>query len=103
MSKENKCEFCAPEIKFLRHIIGKDGRKVDLNKVKKVKNYPKLENISQLREFLGLASYYRKFIKDFSKKVKPITKLLKGTKREVKKSKWKKKRQKGIKDSEFLE
>src|SRR3954451_20580179 len=87
MSKENKCEFCAPEIKFLGHIIGKDGRKVDLDKVEKVKNYPRPENISQLREFLGLASYYRKCIKNFSKKVKPMTKLLEGTKREAKKSK----------------
>src|SRR4051794_31385686 len=47
MSKESKCEFCALEIKFLEHIIGKDGRKVDLNKVKKVKNYSRPENISQ--------------------------------------------------------
>ena len=103
MSKESKCEFCAPEIKFLGHIIGKDGRKVDPNKVEKVKNYPRPENISQLRGFLGLASYYRKFVKDFSKKVKPMTKLLEGTKRGAKKSKWEKEKQKGIKDIEFLE
>src|SRR4051812_23889163 len=103
MSKESKCEFCALEIKFLGHIIGKNGRKVDLNKVEKVKNYSRPENISQLREFLGLTSYYRKFIKDFSKKVKPMTKLLEGTKREAKKGKWEKEVQKGIKDSEFLE
>src|SRR5438874_2408890 len=103
MSKESKCEFRAPEIKFLGHIIGKDGRKVDPDKVEKVKNYPRPENISQLREFLGLASYYRKFVKDFSKKVKPMTKLLEGTKRGTKKSKWEKEKQKGIKDIEFLE
>src|SRR5438067_9897345 len=83
MSKESKCEFCAAEIKFLGHIIGRDGRKVDPDKVEKVKNYSKPENISQLREFLGLTSYYRKFIKDFSKKAKPLTKLLKGTKKEA--------------------
>src|SRR5256884_523341 len=103
MSKENKCEFCAPEIKFLGHIIGKDGKKVDLDKDEKVRNYLRPENISQLREFLGLASYYRKFIKDFSKKIKPMTKLLEGMKRGAKKSKWKKEKQKGIKDIEFLE
>ena len=103
MSKENKCEFCAPEIKFLGHIIGKDGKKVDPDKVEKVRNYPRPENISQLRGFLGLASYYRKFIKDFSKKVKPMTKLLEGTKREAKKGKWEKEMQKGIRDNEFLE
>ncbi len=103
MSKESKCEFCAPEIKFLGHIIGKDGRKVDPDKVEKVKNYPRPENISQLRGFLGLASYYRKFVKDFSKKVKPMTKLLEGMKRGAKKSKWEKEKRKGIKDIEFLE
>ena len=81
MSKESKCEFCASEIKFLGHIVGKDGRKVDPDKIEKVKEYPRPENISQLREFLELASYYRKFIKDFSKKAKPLSKLLEGTKR----------------------
>src|SRR5436305_11821341 len=102
MSKENKCEFCALEIKFLGHIIGKDGRKVDLNKVEKVKNYPRPENISQLREFLGLASYYRKFIKDFSKKVKPMTKLLEGMKkRGKKKSNGKRKSKKELKIVNF--
>src|SRR5256885_714638 len=103
MLKENKCEFCAPEIKFLGHIIGRDGRKVDLDKVEKVKNYPRPENISQLRGFLGLASYYRKFIKDFSKKAKPLTKLLEGTKREAKKAKWKKEMLKKIEDSGFMD
>src|SRR2546423_10244969 len=57
MSKESKCEFCASEIKFLGHIIGKDGRKVDPDKVEKVNNYSRPENISQLRGFLGLALY----------------------------------------------
>src|SRR5438046_10561311 len=85
MSKESKCEFCAAEIKFLGHIIGRDGRKVDPDKVEKVKNYPRPENISQLRGFLGLASYYRKFIKDFYKNAKPLTTLAEATKRDTKK------------------
>src|SRR2546430_10609661 len=103
MSKESKCEFCAPEIKFLGHIIGRDGRKVDPDKVEKVKNYPRPENISQLRGFLGLASYYRKFIKDFSMMAKPLTKLLKGTTREARKAKWKKEMLKKIEDSGFMD
>src|SRR2546421_2460059 len=101
MSKESKCEFCAPEIKFLGHIIGKDGRKVDPDKVEKVKNYPRPENISQLRGFLGLASYYRKFVKDFSKKVKPMTKLLEGMKRGAKRANGKKKNEKELKILNF--
>src|SRR5438045_3241363 len=103
MSKESKCEFCAAEIKFLGHIIGRDGRKVDPDKVKKVKNYSRPENISQLRGFLGLVSYYRKFIKDFSKKAKPLTKLLEGTKREAKKAKWEKEMLKKMEDSGFID
>src|SRR5438270_1114249 len=103
MSKESKCEFCAAEIKFLGHIIGRNGRKVDPDKDEKVKKYPRPENISQLRGFLGLASYYRKFIKDFSKKAKPLTKLLEGTKREAKKAKWKKEMLKKIEDSGFID
>src|SRR5436305_3951054 len=103
MSKESKCEFCEPEIKFLGNIIRKNGRKVDTDKVEKVKNYPRPENISQLRGFLGLASYYRKFVKDFSKKIKTMTKLLEGMKRGARKSKWEKEKRKGIKDIEFLE
>ena len=103
MSKESKCEFCASEIKFLGHIVGKDGRKVDPDKIEKVKEYPRPENISQLRGFLGLASYYRKFIKDFSKKAKPLSKLLEGTKRGTKKSKWLKEKIKGLTDKQFIE
>jgi hypothetical protein len=101
--KESKCEFCAEEIKFLGHIIGKDGRKVDPDKVEKVKNYPRPKNISQLRGFLGLTSYYRKFIKDFSQKVKPMTELLEGTKRGRKKGKMEKERIREISDKEFIE
>src|SRR5438045_7877036 len=103
MSKKSKCEFCAAEIKFLGHIVGRDGKKVDPDKVEKVKKYPRPENISQLRGFLGLASYYRKFIKDFSKKAKPLTKLLEGTKREAKKAKWEKEKLKKIEENELID
>jgi hypothetical protein len=101
-SKEGKCEFCAEEIKFLGHVIGKEGRKVDPDKIEKVKNYPRPENISQLRGFLGLASYYRKFIRDFSEKAKPLTELLEGTRRGKKKGKMEKERIKEIKNEEFI-
>ena len=84
MSKESKCEFCALEIKFLGHIIGKDGRKVDPDKVEKVKNYPRPENILQLREFLGLASYYRKFVR-LLKKSKANDKTVRRNKKKGKK------------------
>jgi RNase H-like domain found in reverse transcriptase/Reverse transcriptase (RNA-dependent DNA polymerase) len=76
----DKCKFCFNEIKFLGHIVGKDGIKTDLAKIEKVKNYPRPMNITQLRGFLGLAKYYRKFIKDFAKIAKPLNDLTKGFK-----------------------
>jgi hypothetical protein len=74
----DKCKFGFEEIKFLGHIIGKNGIKTDPAKIEKVKNYPKPVNLTQLRGFLGLAKYYRKFIKDFAKIAKPLNDLTKG-------------------------
>ena len=75
-----KCHFGFKEIKFLGHIIGKDGIKTDPAKIEKVKNYSRPVNLTQLRGFLGLAKYYRKFIKDFAKIAKPLNDLTKGMK-----------------------
>jgi hypothetical protein len=74
----DKCKFCFNEIEFLGYIIGKDGIKTDEKKVEKIKNYPKPTTITELKGFLGLASYYRRFIKDFSKIAKPLNDLMKG-------------------------
>lgn len=75
-----KCKFCFKEIKFLGHIVGEDGIRTDPAKIEKVKTYPRPQNLTQLRGFLGLAKYYRKFIKDFAKIAKPLNDLTKGFK-----------------------
>ena len=75
--KLKKCHFCFLSIEYLRHIIGRDGVQVDPKKIEKVKNFPRPLNISQLRSFLGLASYYRRFIINFSKIARPLNDLLK--------------------------
>src|ERR1043166_5761634 len=74
----DKCKFCFNEIEFLGYIIEKDGIKTDEKKIKKIKNYPRPTTITELKGFLGLASYYRRFIKDFSKITKPLNDLMKG-------------------------
>lgn len=75
LSKE-KCHFCKDEIEFLGYVVGKDGIKTDEKKIEKVRNFPRPKDITQLRGFLGLSGYYRRFVKDYSKWCKPLTTLL---------------------------
>ncbi|GKA85725.1 putative reverse transcriptase domain-containing protein [Tanacetum coccineum] len=74
-SKLSKCEFWLQEIKFLWHVVNNNGIHVDPNKIKSVKNWKTLESPIKIRSFLGLAGYYQRFIKNFSKIAKPPTLL----------------------------
>jgi hypothetical protein len=75
-AKFSKCEFWLTEVAFLGHVISVGGVSVDQSKVKDVLNWMPPTNASEIRCFLGLAGYYHRFIQDFSKIVKPMTKLL---------------------------
>jgi hypothetical protein len=75
-AKFNKCEFWLTEVVLLGHVISAGGVSVDLGKVKDVLNWMPPTTISEIQSFLGLPGYYRRFIKDFSKIAKPVTKLL---------------------------
>jgi hypothetical protein len=76
-AKFSKCAFWLEEIQFLGHVLSANGIAVNPSKVKDILEWKPPTTIHQVRSFLGLASYYRKFILDFSKIVKPITSLLK--------------------------
>lgn len=76
-AKLSKCEFNKSEVKYLGHIIGADGVKVDPDKVTAVTEWPEPSNVGEVRSFVGLASYYRKFIKDFSMIARPLHDLTK--------------------------
>ncbi|WVZ80143.1 hypothetical protein U9M48_027642 [Paspalum notatum var. saurae] len=76
-AKFNKCAFWLREVSFLGHILSEKGVAVDPSKVEDVLNWKQLETITEIRIFLGLAGYYRRFIKDFSKTAKPMTSLTK--------------------------
>src|SRR5436305_12104708 len=69
--------FLLPKHPFLRHVVGREGIRPDPEKIEKIKHFPVPTNLTQLRSALGLFSYYRKFIKDFSKIAKPMLTLLK--------------------------
>jgi hypothetical protein len=75
--KPKKCKFGVREVQFLGHIVGADGIRMDPEKVRAIKEYPRPHNVGEVRKFLGLSSYHRKFILNFAKKAFPITQLLK--------------------------
>jgi len=75
--KPSKCRLVAKEIQFLGHILTSDGVKSDPSKVAAIKSYPIPMDVVELRRFLGLIGYYRKFIKGFALIAKPLHALLK--------------------------
>jgi len=64
------------EVVSLGHVVTKEEIKVDPQKVKAITEWPRPTNVTEIRSFLGLAGYYRRFIKDFSKIASPLTNLL---------------------------
>lgn len=77
----DKCEFLRKEVTYLGHVITEAGIIPDPEKLKAVESFPSPQRIKDIQSFIGLAGYYRRFIKDFSKIAKPLTKLTKkGTK-----------------------
>ncbi|KAK1610111.1 hypothetical protein QYE76_033784, partial [Lolium multiflorum] len=75
-AKFSKCEFWLDQVEFLGHVISKDGIAVNPSKVAAVLEWEAPKTVKEIRGFLGMAGYYRRFIEGFSKIAGPMTKLL---------------------------
>jgi hypothetical protein len=72
-----KCTFCTDRVSFLGYVVTPQGIEVDHAKVEAIHDWPIPKNLSQVRSFLGLAGFYRRFVKDFSTIAAPLNELTK--------------------------
>ena len=82
-AKFSKCDFWIRTVQFLGHIVNSQGIHVDPAKIEAVKDWASPTNPTEIRQFLGLAGYYRRFIEGFSKISKPLTELTQKNKKFV--------------------
>lgn len=74
----DKCKFFQNSVRYLGHIVSSDGVKTDPEKAEALKTWPRPQNLKELQSFLGFTGYYRRFVEDYSKIVKPLTDLTTG-------------------------
>ena len=74
-AKFKKCEFWLDRMVFLGHVVSSKGISVDPSKIEAVVNWSRPTNVGEIRSFLGLAGYYRRFVEGFSKIASPLTQL----------------------------
>ena len=77
--KLNKCDVCVEQVKFLGHIVSAEGVQTDPEKTEKVAQWPQPSSKREVQQFLGLANYYRGFVKDFASISKPLHRLTEKT------------------------
>ena len=92
--KPEKCVWKVREVGFLGVIIGKDGVRMEKKKVQGVIEWPVLKSVKEVQNFLGLANYYRQFVKDFAIIAKPLHE----TTRKGKKWEWGEKQQRAFEE-----
>lgn len=73
-----KCKFFQTSVRYLGHIVSREGVETDPEKVESLKTWPRPQTLKELQSFLGFTGYYRRFVRDYSKIVKPLTSLTAG-------------------------
>ena len=75
--KREKCAFAQERIKFLGHVVERGHIRMDLGKVRAIQEWKAPSGVRELRSFLGLANYYRRFVEGYSRRATPLTDMLK--------------------------
>ena len=76
--KPSKCELFKSSVTYLGHVVSKEGIHTDPEKLSAVRDWPNPNNVKELRQFLGFAGYYRRFVRNYSQIMKPLNALLEG-------------------------
>ena len=76
-AKFSKCDFFKDKIQYLGHVVTKEGISVDPEKIKAIEDWPVPKDVTDVRSFMGITGYYRRFIEGFLRIVNPITSLQK--------------------------
>ena len=76
--RREKCHFASSSVKFLSHIVYNEGIRPDPDKVRAIKGYPTPSSVTEVRAFVGMASYYRRYIQGFANVAAPLHEVTKG-------------------------